>query len=156
MAWKSIDPRAGNERLEHLVHAFPVSSHSDLPLTIIGGQALGLRSTRLKRDQYGLYNNDEMKGIRTLSSWITMGLVTISTLIFLLLSALAGIGLYGLTAVLHCCLELLAGTMYLEREGWAFLEEVQLGNELEKKLGDLDHNLRTLRHWGSFSFRSVY
>ncbi|KAJ7724368.1 hypothetical protein B0H16DRAFT_1785977, partial [Mycena metata] len=66
VAWlgKPIDPAAGNERLEPVVTAFPLSSHSDPPLTIIGGETLGFRPKPLKRDPYGLYNNEEMKGLK--------------------------------------------------------------------------------------------
>ncbi|KAJ7669672.1 hypothetical protein B0H17DRAFT_949225, partial [Mycena rosella] len=81
---KPINPAAGNERLEPVVTAFPIaaaSSHEkkkgsldvipkfDLspPLTIIGGEILGLRPKPLKGDVDGLYNNKEIKGLKNLS-----------------------------------------------------------------------------------------
>ncbi|KAJ7736683.1 hypothetical protein B0H16DRAFT_1695322 [Mycena metata] len=39
------------------------------------------------------------------------------------------------------------GTMYLEREGWVFLEDSKWGDKLAQ-LGEQDHYLRTLTHWG--------
>ncbi|KAJ7753066.1 hypothetical protein DFH07DRAFT_702974, partial [Mycena maculata] len=67
---KPIDPAPGNERLEPVVTAFPVSSSSrnerNPPLSIIGGETLGLRPT-LKRDKYGLYNNKEIRALKLLS-----------------------------------------------------------------------------------------
>ncbi|KAJ7728510.1 hypothetical protein B0H16DRAFT_1330894 [Mycena metata] len=152
VAWlgKPIDPAAGNERLEPVVTAFPVSSDADdPPLTIVAGETLGLRK-HLKRDASGLYNNEELKGLKILSWWVAFVLVLIS-------SALVGSGsrrsggiLYYVTAILYCIVELLAGTMYLEREGWVFLEDSLWGDKLEAKLGEQDHNLRTLTLWGSF------
>ncbi|KAF8193863.1 hypothetical protein K438DRAFT_1514658, partial [Mycena galopus ATCC 62051] len=72
---KPIDPAAGNERLEPIVTAFPVSSsltvassdNSHPSLTIVGGEILGLRRKPLKRDASGLYNNEEMKGVKILA-----------------------------------------------------------------------------------------
>ncbi|KAF8193862.1 hypothetical protein K438DRAFT_1516462, partial [Mycena galopus ATCC 62051] len=49
---------------------------------------------------------------------------------------------------LYCFVELLVSTMYLEREGWVFLEDSMWGDNLEAKLGEQDNNLRTLTHWG--------
>jgi hypothetical protein len=44
--------------------------------------------------------------------------------------------------------------MYLERDGWVFLEDVLWGDKLEEKLGEQDNNLRELTSWGlSFHFR---
>ncbi|KAJ7666186.1 hypothetical protein DFH06DRAFT_984940 [Mycena polygramma] len=154
---KPIAPAAGNGRLLPLVHAFPVSSNSDLLLTIIDGQTLGLRSARFKRDRYGLYTNDEMKGIRVLSSWIAGALVEFSLIqILVTASLLPGLGCYCLAAFFRCCLELLAGTMYVERAGWVFLEDAQWGDEVEKKLAELDHNLCTFSQWGMSFLRSVH
>ncbi|KAJ7480349.1 hypothetical protein B0H11DRAFT_1661687, partial [Mycena galericulata] len=83
---KPISPTAGNERLEPIVTAFPVSGSSIVwnkgetvppvkhqntqpnpPLTIITEKTIGLRPTPLKRDKYGLYTNKEMKPLRILA-----------------------------------------------------------------------------------------
>ncbi|KAJ7131166.1 hypothetical protein C8R44DRAFT_665016 [Mycena epipterygia] len=167
MSWlgKPIDPAAGNERLEPVVTAFPVclipdkkkkgsqptavrpNSDSSPPLTIIGGETLGFRPRALKRDAAGLYNNEEMKGLKVLSFWVAAALVIISV-ILLSSQNFAGFVLFYVTAILYCIVELLTGTMYLDREGWVFLEDSQWGDRFEDKLGDQDSNLRTLTHWG--------
>ncbi|KAK0437770.1 uncharacterized protein EV420DRAFT_1240426, partial [Desarmillaria tabescens] len=57
-----IEPVAGNERLEPVVHAFPVGvpdrSGIKTPLSIIGSQTIGLRAS-LERDSFGLYTNED-------------------------------------------------------------------------------------------------
>ncbi|KAJ7034459.1 hypothetical protein C8F04DRAFT_956519 [Mycena alexandri] len=151
VAWlgKPIDPAAGNERLEPVVTAFPVSSDLDPPLTIIAGETLGLRK-HLKRDASGLYNNEEIKGLKILSWWVAVVLVLISSILVGSGNLKGGLTLYYLTAVIYCIVELLASTMYLDREGWVFLEDSLWGDNLEAKLGEQDNNLRTLTRWGPF------
>ncbi|KAJ7611979.1 hypothetical protein DFH06DRAFT_1243813 [Mycena polygramma] len=150
VAWlgKPIHPQAGNERLEPVVTAFPVANTSDPPLTIIAGETIGFRPKPLKRDAYGLYNNEEMKGLKRLAFWLSVVLVIISTIIIASGSITAGIVLYYVTAILYCLVELIASTMYLDREGWVFLEDSLWGDKLEAKLGEQDNNLRTLTDWG--------
>ncbi|KAF7369894.1 HET domain-containing protein [Mycena sanguinolenta] len=144
---KPIDPAAGNERLEPVVTAFPVASGSHPPLTIISGEMLGFRTKPLKRDSLGLYNNEEMKGVKILAFWVAVVLAIISSIVTVK-QLKVGLALYYLTAILYCMLELLVSTMYLEREGWVFLEDSMWGDKLEAKLGEQDNNLRKLTHWG--------
>ncbi|KAJ6453134.1 hypothetical protein C8R45DRAFT_1039688 [Mycena sanguinolenta] len=144
---KPIHPAAGNERLEPVVTAFPVASGSHPPLTIIGGEMLGLRPKPLKRDSLGLYNNEEMKGVKILAFWVAVALAVISSIVTVK-HLTAGLVLYYMTAILYCMLELLVGTMYLERDGWVFLEDSMWGDKLEAKLGEQDNNLRKLTNWG--------
>ncbi|KAJ7486671.1 hypothetical protein FB451DRAFT_1126922 [Mycena latifolia] len=163
---KPIDPAAGNERLEPVVTAFPVSvasstekkkgspespskSEPSPPLTIIAGETLGFRPKPLKRDANGLYNNEEMKGLKILTFWTAFVLIIISTSITSSGNFRGGLALYYITAIVSCIVELLAGTMYLDREGWIFLEDSQWGDQFQEKLGEQDRNLRTLTHWGS-------
>ncbi|KAJ6548667.1 hypothetical protein B0H19DRAFT_952560 [Mycena capillaripes] len=160
VAWlgRPIEPAAGNERLEPVVTAFPVANTNDPPLTIIAGETLGFRPKPLKRDAYGLYNNAEMKGLKILSWCIVAVLIIISTALVGSENIQAGIALYYVTGLLYCILELLVGTMYLERDGWIFLEDKRWGDfeKLKVKLGEQDNNLRELKHWGSFSLPSVH
>jgi hypothetical protein len=153
VAWlgKPIDPAAGNERLEPVVTAFPVSSNSNPPLTIIAGETLGFRTIPLKRDAYGLYNNEEMKGLKRLSLWLAVALAIISTVILASGNPTTGLILYYVTAILYVTVELLVSTMYLDRAGWVFLEDSLWGDKLEAKLGEQDNNLRVLTRWGLFS-----
>ncbi|KAK0480378.1 hypothetical protein IW261DRAFT_1399209, partial [Armillaria novae-zelandiae] len=64
-----IRPVAGNERLEPIVHAFPVGVSDDgitTPLCIIGSKTIKLRDS-LERDPFGLYNNKGMRWFKLLS-----------------------------------------------------------------------------------------
>jgi hypothetical protein len=99
-----------------------------------------------------------MKGLKLLSMWTAVALVIISLAILFSGNIQAGFLLYEVTALIYCIVELLVGTMYLEREGWIFLEEELWGDfeKLRVKLGDLDDNLRSLRHWGLFSLYFLY
>ncbi|KAJ7777066.1 hypothetical protein B0H16DRAFT_947454 [Mycena metata] len=171
VAWlgKPIHPTVGNERLEPLVTAFPVSGyftavwkkkektspvipHSEArvpnpPLTILGQKTIGLRPTPLKRDKDGLYTNEEMKGLKILAQCVVL-VITIISLYCLVNGNIVGIVLYWLISVLYCILELLVGTMYLERDGWAWLEDADWGANLENSLGKQDSHLSSLVHWG--------
>jgi hypothetical protein len=184
---KPIHPVAGNERLEPIVTAFPVSgsfkvvnqtdklapmihqkSEGHPLLTIIGQKtylfcippktltqrpsSIGLRPKPLKRDRYGLYNNEEMKGLKILAYCVVCLLVIVSLYLFsTFFHAVDGLILLWITSILFCVLELLVGTMYLERYGWAFLDDSRWGDNLEASLGDQDNHLRTLIHWGIYS-----
>ncbi|KAJ7213377.1 hypothetical protein GGX14DRAFT_618566 [Mycena pura] len=120
--------RFGNERLEPVATAFPVSASEtkmDPVLAIIGGQTLGLRHKGLKRDPWGLL------------------MLIISTSVLGSGSVRTGIALYWLASILYCILELLVGTMYLDRNGWVFLEDEVWGHKLELKLGEQDNISKT-------------
>ncbi|KAJ6626144.1 hypothetical protein B0H10DRAFT_1999200 [Mycena sp. CBHHK59/15] len=162
---KPIQPSAGNERLEPIVTAFPVSLSSNRsekiqpssektrdsepspPLTIIGDKTLGLRPN-LKRDAAGLYNNEEIRGLKILAYWMAAILVIIS-LILLGSGTTFGVFLFYITAILYSIVELLASTMYLERDGWVFLYDSEWGNNVPERLAEQDNNLRSMVHWGS-------
>ncbi|KAJ7434301.1 hypothetical protein B0H11DRAFT_1757775 [Mycena galericulata] len=147
---KPIHPAAGNERLEPVVTAFPqaVSGAADPLLTIIGCETLGLRPTPLKRDSYGLYNNEEMRPIKWLAIF-PCALLVIGGAQFL---SQGNFGMFFLlvyiSTILYCIVEMIVSTMFLERCGWAYFEDTMYGDKLELKLGEQDHNLRNLTHWG--------
>ncbi|KAJ7615979.1 hypothetical protein FB45DRAFT_1008185 [Roridomyces roridus] len=144
-----INPAAGNERLEPVVTAFPVSraGYSDPQLSIIGCETIGLRPHPLKRDAYGLYNNREMRLVKWLSIVLCIAVVVIGGVasqgdvgtIFLLLY---------IACMVYCLIEMLISTMYLERAGWAFFEDSMYGEPLESKLRKQDPNLGLLTYWG--------
>ncbi|KAJ6626139.1 hypothetical protein B0H10DRAFT_1999182 [Mycena sp. CBHHK59/15] len=161
---KPIHPSAGNERLEPIVTAFPVSPSSNRremepsseqthasepspPLMIVGDKTLGLRPN-LKRDAAGLYNNEEIKGLKILAYWMAAILVIIS-LILLGSGKIFGVFLFYITAIVYSIVELLASTMYLERDGWVFLYDSEWGNNVAERLAEQDNNLRSMVHWGS-------
>ncbi|KAJ7214231.1 hypothetical protein C8J57DRAFT_1096626 [Mycena rebaudengoi] len=160
---KPIHPAVGNERLEPLVTALPVSTlgfddglknpstrekpEASPPLTIIGAKMIGLRPN-LKRDAQGLYNNEEMKGLKILSMCVAFVLVVIGTLLLSQGQVFSGLAVYYVTGFAFVIVELLIGTMYLEREGWIFLPEAQWPGDPQECLGEQDSNLRTLVNWG--------
>ncbi|KAJ6500925.1 hypothetical protein C8R45DRAFT_820772 [Mycena sanguinolenta] len=159
VAWlgKPIDPAAGNERLEPVVTAFPLSatSHSHVPansrpaLTIIAGEILPFRPIPLKRDAVGLYNNEEMKAAKILAICTAVVLALIGTFVLARNpNPESGLMMYYVTAILYCIFELLVGTMYLQKDGWVFLEDAMWGDNIEAKLGEQDNYLRQLTHWG--------
>jgi hypothetical protein len=160
---KPIQPRPGNERLQPIVTALPVSppplpvdaegkvvkaSSGCPPLMIIGGEMVGLR-THLRRDWAGLYNNPVMRPIRIAAASI---LLTGGVLSFILLGivGLPALALLFIVPVLHVILELLVSTSFLERKGWIFLPDSEWGDveTTQQKLGYLDSNLRKLIPWG--------
>ncbi|KAF7358995.1 HET domain-containing protein [Mycena sanguinolenta] len=156
VAWlgKPIDPAAGNERLEPVVTAFPVSSNSpgsynsNPALTIIAGETLGFRPVPLKRDAYGLYNNEEMKSTKLLARCVAWTFALLGTAILGSGNINSGVLVYYLIAIPYCIFELLVSTMYLQRDGWVVLEHALWGEMFEAKLGEQDYNLRKLTHWG--------
>ncbi|PBK66135.1 hypothetical protein ARMSODRAFT_370554 [Armillaria solidipes] len=145
-----IEPVAGNERLEPVVHTFPVGvpnkSGIKMPLSIIGSQTIGLRAS-LKRDPFGLYTNEDMTGLAGLSVCIlvlvwSIGLSTIKRDPFL------GIAIIWLGSISFAILEMLVGTIYLERDGWIFLSDKVWGHAPQQSLGEQDPKLAKLIKWG--------
>ncbi|KAJ7754575.1 hypothetical protein B0H16DRAFT_748631 [Mycena metata] len=142
-----IPPRPGNERLKPIANASLIFSESDIPLAL-HGQVVNFKT--LKRDPDGLYTNEDLKGVRNLACGIAVMLLVIVVLLGRSEQYTASVVLYVITAILYRLVELLAGTIYLVRNGWVFLE-----GEIEARLGNLDPTLSTLKHWGPFP-RSLY
>jgi hypothetical protein len=113
---------------------------------MIAGEILGFRP-KLQRDALGLYKNEEIKGLKILAFCVAFLLFLFSHFIIRWGYLKTGYATYYGTAILYHLVELLAGTMYLEREGWVFLEDSRWGDKLAQ-LGEQDHYLRTLTHWG--------
>ncbi|KAJ7837243.1 hypothetical protein B0H14DRAFT_1104775 [Mycena olivaceomarginata] len=92
------------------------------PLMIVGAQTLTLRET-LKRDPKGLSNNKaEMKGVKNLVIFLLIVVVIVAALAIVASGAeplFIVIPAYGCLMLYHL-LELLVGTMYLQRVGWIF------------------------------------
>ncbi|EEB94394.1 hypothetical protein MPER_06797, partial [Moniliophthora perniciosa FA553] len=66
-----IEPKAGNERLEPLVHAFTVGEKDELgrptaPLNFVGAQTIGIHPY-VRRDGDALFNNEDAKRFRVIS-----------------------------------------------------------------------------------------
>ncbi|KAJ6472476.1 hypothetical protein C8R45DRAFT_412006 [Mycena sanguinolenta] len=166
--WRRPQPSATSAPLEKVEASAPVSDKNTRPtppLMIINAQTLTLKE-RLKRDPKGLYTNkQEMNGFKNvvvvLLAVITIILVavivvltiihaadgdvnrddnsfdSIGLLLGILVPLYVAIGLYHL-------LELLVGTMYLQREGWIFLESALWFDGAQKVLGHQDNNFKKL------------
>ncbi|KAJ7032264.1 hypothetical protein C8F04DRAFT_1040594 [Mycena alexandri] len=146
---KPIQPMPGNERLEALVTALPVSpptansSSGCPPLMIIGGEMIGLRP-RLRRDWAGLYNNPDMIRVRVIAGGILALGVLVSVVLFITGNIFPFIGIFFSVCIGHVILELVVSTMFLERKGWIFLPDSEWAdlNTIEQILG------RELKLWG--------
>ncbi|KAJ7203465.1 hypothetical protein C8J57DRAFT_1153203 [Mycena rebaudengoi] len=123
------------------------------PLMIVGAQTLTLRET-LKRDPKGLSNNKaEMNGVKNLMIFLLIVVVIVAALVIVSLTAnplFIAIPAYGCLMLYHL-LELLVGTMYLERVGWIFLKDSNWEfsvDSQQSELGNEDSHLRKLTSWG--------
>jgi hypothetical protein len=165
---RPIQPKPGNERLEPLVTALPVSpplpppdrgeaaknaNSGCPPLMIIGGGMVGIRP-ELRRDWAGLYTNKEMRPLRILvGAMLGTGLLVA---FILLVNALffAALGLFIAVGCAHMSAEILVGTMFLERKGWIFLLDSEWGDlkTMQAKLGHQDSHLGKLTSWGKLAF----
>ena len=124
---KHIAPKEGSERLEALVTSFPVKirrSDNQLPepaLSIIGPKSITLAHW-LQRDSAGLYKNRKM---RSLKLYMISGLI-ILIIIAIICAAVdfrATIVLIYLSFVIYSTLELLVGTIFVEKSGWIAVED---------------------------------
>ncbi|KAK0222257.1 hypothetical protein IW262DRAFT_1482368 [Armillaria fumosa] len=145
-----IQPLAGNERLEPIVHAFPVRMTDGMgittPLCIIGSQTVGLRDS-LERDPFGLYNNKDMRLLRWASWWLlilswVLGFKAIST------SLTPFLAVVYISSCVFTILEMVVGTIYLQRDGWIFLYDSIWGSDPQHRLGMQDPKLAELIEWG--------
>jgi hypothetical protein len=121
---------------------------------IVGAQTLTLRET-LKRDPKGLSNNKaEMKGVKNLVIFLLIVVVIVAALAIVASGAeplFIVIPAYGCLMLYHF-LELLVGTMYLQRVGWIFLKDSDWEfslNGQQSELGNEDSHLRKLTSWGT-------
>ncbi|PBL04046.1 hypothetical protein ARMGADRAFT_911321 [Armillaria gallica] len=145
-----IRPEAGNERLEPLVHAFPVGMSDGMgimtPLCVIGSQIVGLRDS-LERDSFGLYTNKDMRGLKWLSRCFLV-------LVWLIGFAVISIGfnvfivIVWIGSIIFVLIEMVVGTIYLQRDGWILLNDSLWGYGPQQHLGIQDPNLAELIEWG--------
>ncbi|KAJ7849425.1 hypothetical protein B0H14DRAFT_870309 [Mycena olivaceomarginata] len=161
---KPIQPKPGNERLQPIVTALPVSppplpadndgkvikaSSGCPPLMIIGGEMVGFRP-HFRRDWAGLYNNPVVKPIRIAAGAILVVGGIIALILVVTGNLFPALAIFFSVSVGHAILELLFSTVWLDRKGWMFLSDSEWGDTetLRQKLGDLDSNLRKLMPWG--------
>ncbi|GJJ08047.1 hypothetical protein Clacol_002254 [Clathrus columnatus] len=150
---KPITPAEGNERLEPLVTAFPVSSvmsnnSLEPTLCVIHPKTLSIKHM-LRRDSAALYNNDELKGIRNLGRlllFILIGPIGLSLLGTLNLRG--GFAVIYISCILYSFLDLAASTIYVVREGWVYLDTTGWNDQAVDKLKDQDPNFAPFTTWG--------
>ncbi|KAJ7754578.1 hypothetical protein B0H16DRAFT_748713 [Mycena metata] len=143
---RPIAPLPGNERLKPLAVGFQLCSESGVLLAINDSQIVKFGT--LKRDPNGLYTNEDMQGIKNLTWTTAATFIIISALLWLSGQYTASKIVYITTAILYRSVELLAGTVHLDRTGWVCLEDAASGNEIETRLGEFDPTLRTMTNWG--------
>lgn len=154
-----IDPRVGNERLEPLATAFPVARIGqggqvvERPLTILGAETIRVHS-KLKRDAWALYHDSEMPGTLRWCRWglggtFVLGVVaTGATGITGHTTAWpVGLVIFLLGSIVFVMVELVVGTMFLEKNEWVYLEEREHPIERLAKL-DVDWAKKGLVEWG--------
>ncbi|SJK99748.1 uncharacterized protein ARMOST_03059 [Armillaria ostoyae] len=115
-----IKPDAGNERLEPIVHAFPVGADGTgimTPLCIIGSKTVELRDS-LKRDPFGLYNNKDMRPLKRLSRAFLVVIMVIAFVAYNTNRLSTWIATIWAGSSLFVIFEMVVGTIYLQRDGW--------------------------------------
>ncbi|PBK95894.1 hypothetical protein ARMGADRAFT_989802 [Armillaria gallica] len=148
-----IQPLAGNERLEPIVHAFPVRMIDGMgimtPLCIIGSQTVGLRDS-LERDPFGLYNNKDMRVLRWLSWWLLIlsWVLGLKAVISTSLTPFEFLAVVYISSWIFTIFEMVVGTIYLQHDGWIFLDDSIWGSEPWHLLGEQDPKLKELIEWG--------
>ncbi|THU76093.1 hypothetical protein K435DRAFT_974575 [Dendrothele bispora CBS 962.96] len=156
-----IEPRAGRERLEPLVTAFPVvgvdaKGKTTSHLNIVGADNIGLHPCP-RRDDKALYRNPALKRKKIVSTaLLTMGWIT--GFILISRSPSAGLSLIYISSIVYVIFRLVTGTWYLQRSGWVFLSDGKMndgingdfawGSRPELVLGQIDHGLGKLAEWG--------
>jgi hypothetical protein len=152
---KPIAPREGTERLEALVHAIPVTFRKtpDRPpepiLSIVGPKSVTL-SHWLQRDSAGLYRNPEM---RSLKRW-AIGIYIVLVLIFIIVLASAnhavGGALIYVVTLLFTILEILVGTVFVEKGVWVVIEDHTVrGRDVYRWLRSQDPTFDEAVEWGA-------
>ncbi|KAK7455869.1 hypothetical protein VKT23_010906 [Stygiomarasmius scandens] len=168
-----LEPKAGNERLEPLVHAFPVDGkdsqgNDTVHLNIVGAEIIPLESG-IKRDKDALYNIPKYKWWKN-SSALLLAICWFAGIIILLSGVgfggvergrlLACIFLIYFSSIAYNLYYLFVSMWYIERNGWVFLGidrmndggqgDIAWGTQPETALGRLDSRLKELVGWGSY------
>jgi hypothetical protein len=165
---KPLEPRVGNERLEPLVIAFPVSlPHHDMharpALSVIGPQNIPMRDM-MRRDSAGLYTHKALRSVKRMALiiaaiFVIIGIivfgVNVTVIIFPSTSTspvggfTAAIVIWYLTFTLYAIFELLVGTIFIVRKGWVVLEDSVWGSDPSCALKQVDRDLGLrLTVWG--------
>lgn len=169
---KPILPLVGNERLEPVATAFPVvvklpcgregdseqdegkpnsGSKGEPVLSILAPKAVRIHHA-LRRDREGLYRHESMVCLRNLMYIIATIMIQIGIPLLVIQDRylIPGAILMYLAFVVVVCVELLASTIYIVREGWVFFPDNEEWKEdpspaLEKR----DPRFKKLHEWGT-------
>ncbi|KXN84021.1 hypothetical protein AN958_00580 [Leucoagaricus sp. SymC.cos] len=151
---KPIAPKEGSERLEALVTAIPVKLRkagnvtAEPVLSIIGPKSVAL-SHWLQRDSAGLYRNPEMKSLKRWMIWgyfifFIIGVACMGG------SILGGFIVIWVATLAYVILELLVGTMFVEKDTWFVLEDHTVsGHEPYRWLQSQDPTFDNASEWGA-------
>ena len=147
-----LQPRVGNERLEPLVTAFPVSlPHRDMrarpALSVMGPKNITVKDT-MRRDSAGLYTHEALRGVKRMAL-IIAAIFAIIGIIVLISNFLAAVAIWYMTCILYVIFELLVGTIFIVRKGWVVLEDSVWGSDPSRALKQVDRDLGIrLTVWG--------
>jgi hypothetical protein len=152
---KPIAPREGAERLEALVHAIPGTFRKtpDRPpepiLSIVGPMSLPL-SRWLRRDAGGLYRNRELRNLKRWAIGIYTLLLGIFIAVAVASSVPAGLVLLYFTTMAFTIFQLLAGTIFVEKDVWVVIEDqTTMGWDAQRWLQSQDPTFDKAVEWGN-------
>ncbi len=133
------------------MHAFPVGVADGMgimtPLCVIGSQIVGLRDS-LEQDPFGLYTNKDMCGLKWLSRCFLVLVWLIAIVVGIKISIPLHFKIVRFGSILFVLLEMAVRTIYLQRDGWIFLDDSLWGYEPQHNLGIHDPKLTELIEWG--------
>ena len=150
---KPIVPKEGSERLEALVTSFPVKicrsddHHLEPALSIICPKSITLAHW-LQRDSAGLYKNDEMRGLKLCMIWGSFIIIIIAIICSPTNHRATAILIY-LSAIIYSILELLVGTIYVEKATWIAVEDHNTpGHDPVRWIQSQDPSCVNASEWG--------
>ncbi|KAK7455876.1 hypothetical protein VKT23_010913 [Stygiomarasmius scandens] len=156
-----IEPKAGSERLEPLVHAFPIgakdrSGNPTAFLNIVGAETIEIQPS-VKRDGRALFNNPVYKWKKIVST-LLLFLFWLIGIILISVSLNATIAVLYVSSVIFNTYRLIVSTSSIEHDGWVFLSKERMndgsngdiawGSYPEYILGQFDAGLGELVEWG--------
>lgn len=150
---KPIAPRVGSERLEPLATAVPVKFKNEETDTLEPVLSIiGPRSVRLmhmpRRDAAGLHRNPVMDSLSKVVLR-TLTVIFVLSVILLPVNFVAALLLLYASCIVTSIIELLVGTIYVEKQEWLALEDdsVPWGDPI-RFLQNCDPDYAKLKKWG--------
>ncbi|KAK7455870.1 hypothetical protein VKT23_010907 [Stygiomarasmius scandens] len=166
-----LEPKAGNERLEPLVHAFPVGGKNSkgrdtIHLNIVGAEIISLEPC-IRRNKDALYRLPEYKwkkigsAVLLIVFWIVGFVINVSARLERKTAGVWGaIVLIYFSSIAYNLYHLSVGLRFIERKGWVFLGNDKMndgskgdaawGAQPETALGRIDSRLGELIGWDNY------